>query len=111
VLNLDETGEKTYFEKMDDKLSNLKIFVEQNIQKVHDRLDSKLEEIQNLTFAFEQKVEVCMHAREIAEKTKEHHKMLTEFTKLQHQDLTSQINKTNKALTDHNIELQVQITN
>ena len=31
VLNVDETGEKTFFDKMDDKMTQLKIFVEQNI--------------------------------------------------------------------------------
>lgn len=71
VLNIDETGEKTLFDKMDEKMSALKIFVEQNIHKVHDRLDNKLEEIKNLTFAFDQKVNICMNAREIAENVKD----------------------------------------
>ena len=52
ILNLDETGEKTYFDKMDDKLSELKIFVEQNIQKIHDRLNAKFIELED--FAFQQ---------------------------------------------------------
>ena len=31
VLNLDETGEKSYFDKADDKMLELKIYVEQNV--------------------------------------------------------------------------------
>lgn len=50
VLNVDETGEKTFFDKMDDKMTQLKIFVEQNIQKVHDRMRFKFRDLDDYKF-------------------------------------------------------------
>jgi len=70
VLNVDETGEKTFFDKMDDKMTQLKIFVEQNIQKVHDRMRFKFRELDDYKFENDIKMQKCLEVRDDIEITK-----------------------------------------
>lgn len=110
VLNVSETGEKTLFDKMDDKMTQLKIFVEQNVQKVHDRLRIKFKDLDDYKFQNDQKMNQCMEVREDIEITKKHQYDLQAFVEKSQKDLIKQVTAVRHLLTENTKDLQAQLS-
>ena len=101
VLNVDETGEKTFFDKMDDKMTQLKIFVEQNIQKVHDRMRFKFRELDDYKFQNNIKMQKCLEVRDDIEITKTRQYELQQFVERTQKELIKQVTECNTKLSEN----------
>ena len=101
VLNVDETGEKTFFDKMDDKMTQLKIFVEQNIQKVHDRMRFKFRELDDYKFQNDIKMQKCLEVRDDIEITKTRQYELQQFVERTQKELIKQVTECNTKLSEN----------
>lgn len=95
---------------MDDKLTQLKIFVEQNIQKVHDRQKTKFKEMDDYQFKNDQKMDICLGVVDDVEITKKAQKELQAFAELYNKDLIHQLSKHRKEIFLKTADLQLQIS-